>query len=72
MLAFKGLSRWLCSKECACSEREGGFDPWVRKISWTRAWQPTPEFLPGEFRGQRSLVGESPWGHNWSPRVRHD
>ena len=22
--------------------------PWVRKISWRRAWQPTPVFLPGE------------------------
>ena len=25
-------------------------------------WQPTPVFLPGEFQGQRSLVGYSPWG----------
>ena len=23
-------------------------DPWVRKIPWRRAWQPTPVFLPGE------------------------
>ena len=23
---------------------------------------PTPVFLPGEFHGQRSLVGYSPWG----------
>ena len=23
------------------------FDPWVRKIPWRRAWQPTPVFLPG-------------------------
>ena len=27
------------------------------------AWQPIPVFLPGEFHGQRSLVGYSPWGH---------
>ena len=27
-----------------------------------RKWQPTPVFLPGEFYGQRSLVGSSPWG----------
>ena len=33
-----------------------GFDPWVRKIPWGRAWQPTPVFLPGESHGQRSLV----------------
>ena len=26
-----------------------------------REWQPTPVFLPGEFHGQRSLAGYSPW-----------
>ena len=41
----------------------GEFDPWVRKIPWRRAWQATLVFLPGEFLGQRSLVGYSPWGH---------
>ena len=25
-----------------------GFDPWVGKIPWRRAWQPTPVFLPRE------------------------
>ena len=39
------------------------FDPWVGKIPWRREWQPIPVFLPGEFHGQRSLVGRSPWGH---------
>ena len=38
------------------------FDPWVWKIPWRRAGQPTPVFLPGESHGQRSLVGYSPWG----------
>ena len=28
--------------------RETGFDPWVGKIPWRRAWHPTPVFLPGE------------------------
>ena len=28
---------------------------------WRRKWQPTPVFLPGEFHGQRSLAGSSPW-----------
>ena len=28
-----------------------------------RKWQPTPRFLPGEFHGQRILVGYSLWGH---------
>ena len=60
-----GLSRWLSGKEstCQCKRRKGcGFDPWVRKISWGRKWQPTPVFLPGEFHGQRSLAGYSPQG----------
>ena len=45
-----------------------GFDPWVEKTPWRRAWQPTPAFLPGESHGQRSLAGYSPWGR----RVRRD
>ena len=43
------LPRWLNGKESACQCRRYGFDPWVGKIPWRRAWQPTPEFLPGEF-----------------------
>ena len=39
------------------------FDPWLRKIPWRREWLPTPGFLPGEFHGQRSLMGYRPWGH---------
>ena len=44
-----------------------GFDPWVGKIPWRSTCQPTPVFLPGEFPGQRNLVGYNPWGS----RVRH-
>ena len=29
---------------------------------WRKEWLPTLVFLPGEFQGQRSLVGFSPWG----------
>ena len=29
-------------------------DPWVGKIPWMRAWQPTPIFLPGEPHRQGS------------------
>ena len=39
-----------------------GFDSWVRKIPWSRKWQPTPVFLPGNFQGQRSLASYHPWG----------
>jgi len=37
-----------------------GFNPWVGKIPWRRAWQPSTVFLLGESHGQRSLVGYSP------------
>ena len=47
-------------KEAARSEGDA-FDPWVGKT-----WQPTPMFLSGEFQGQRSLSGYSPWGHKES------
>jgi len=42
--------------------QETRFAPWVRKIPWRGKWLPTPVFLSGEFRGQRSLAGYSPWG----------
>ena len=34
---------------CQCRRhKRSGFDPWVGKIPWRKAWQPTPVFLPGE------------------------
>ena len=66
-----GLPRWYSGKEFACQCRRCrrcGFEPWIRKIC-RRKWQPTPVFLPGKFRGQRSLVGYSPWGCQESDRA---
>ena len=34
----------------------GREDPWGKEL------QPTTVFLTGEFHGQRSLAGYSPWG----------
>ena len=45
---------------CQCSRHwRRTFTPWVGKIPWRRAWQPTPVFLPGESHEQRRLVGYS-------------
>ena len=44
------------------AKQEAWFDPWIRKITWRRKWQPPPVFLPGKSHGQSSLVGYSPWG----------
>ena len=62
-----GLPKCSSGKESACQcrrHKRRRFDPWVRKILWSKKWQPTSVFLPGKFHGQRSLVGYSPWGCN--------
>ena len=48
------------------ARQETRFDPWVGKIAWRRAWQPTPVSLSTEFHGQRSLAWCRPWGHKES------
>ena len=51
----------ICVCQCRRYKR-CRFDPWIRKIPWSRKWQPTLVFLPGKLHGQRSLLGYSPWG----------
>ena len=43
----------------------------LQRVGYHRAWQPTPEFLPGKSHEQRSLVGYSPWGHKESIMAKH-
>ena len=52
-------------KEYTCNAgpcRRHRFNLGVGKIPWRREWLPTPVFLPGEVRGQRSLAGYRLWG----------
>ena len=43
---------------CQCKRHKRlRVDPWVRRILWRRAWQPSPVLLPRESHGQRSLAG---------------
>ena len=53
----------------------GVTESWTRLSDFTftfhfhaleKEWQPTPVFLPGEFQGQRSLVGCRLWGRTES------
>ena len=65
LLALWSFPGGASGKEPACQCRRPercGVNPWVRKIPWRRAWQPSPVLLPGESHGQRSLAGYSPWG----------
>ena len=62
---YNGFPSGSSDKESTCQCRRlkrCEFNPWVGKIPWRRAWQPTPVVLPGESHEQRSLVGYSPWG----------
>ena len=71
-LLFNMVSRFVmvfpegsAVKNLLCSTlRRYGFNPWVRKMPWRRAWQPTPVFWPGEFYGLYS-----PWGVKQSDRT---
>ena len=56
----KSFSGGTSGTESACHRRRCGFDPWVGKIPWRRAWQPTPVFMLRESHRQRSLAGYSP------------
>ena len=52
-----GFPSGASGKEPAClcrGHKRCRFDPWVGKIPWRKAWQPTPVFLPGESHQQRS------------------
>ena len=43
------LPRQSSGKESACQcrrHKRHGFEPWVRKIPWKKAWQPTPWKIP--------------------------
>ena len=55
-----GFPSGTSGKEPACQCRRHRFDPWVGKMPWRRAWQPSPVFLPGESHGQTSLAVYSP------------
>ena len=71
------LRWWRICLQC----RRPGFNPWVGRMPWRREQLLTPVFLPGEFHGQRSLAGPSPWGHKesamtnfhfqWVPTIIH-
>ena len=56
------LSRAVLVVKNPAASAGKGSNPWVKKVPWRRAWQPTLVCLPGKFHGQRNLVGFSPWG----------
>ena len=53
-------------KESACKAGDPGLIRGSGRFPWRREWLPNPVFFPGEFHGQRSLTGYSPWSHKES------
>ena len=56
------MFRGSYGKESACNAGDWG-SILVLKDPPEKRMEPTPEFSPGEFHGQRRLAGCSPWGH---------
>ena len=48
MVFIYGLPWWLRWERIGLQCGRPGFSPWLGKIPWRRACQPTPVFLPGE------------------------
>jgi len=57
------------SKRICLQSGMPGFNPWVVKIPWRRAWQPTPVFFSGESPCTEELGVLKSMG---SQRVGHD
>ena len=68
LFAWGGQSTGVSALASFLLERDKTDLTWGTKQVWSRKWQPTPVFLPGEPNGQRSLVGCTPRGRS----VRHD
>ena len=62
-ILYRDFSGGSDSKESACNVGDSGLIPGSGRSPWRREWLPTLVFLPGEFHGQKSLAGHSPWGH---------
>ena len=69
MLGFPGGAAVKNPPASAGDLKRCGFNPWVWKVPWRRAWQPTPVFLPRESLGQEESgglrsIGSQRIGHN--------
>ena len=65
---YLGLLGGSDGKKSACNAGDSGSIP--EESKWLgRKWLPTLVFLPGEFHGQRNLMGYSPWGGKESDMI---
>ena len=61
---IRKLPEWLIRYRIClqCKTQETQFQSLGREDPLEKEMAPTPVFFPGEFHGQRRLVGYSPWG----------
>ena len=76
MVFIYGLPWWLRWERIGLQCGRPGFNPWLGKIPWRRAWQPTPVFSPGEppwtkEPGRLQSMGLQRAGHNWVIKHTH-
>ena len=62
LLTWVSLVAQVVENLPACSAGGPGLIPGLGISPGEGNWRPTPVFLPGEFHGQKSLAGYSPWG----------
>ena len=68
-LHYMGFPGSSAGKESACNAGNPGFDSWLRKIPWRRAWQSAPVFSSGESPWTEETCGLYFMG---SQKVGHD
>ena len=73
LYAFFGLLWWLRRQRICLQFGRPGLYPWVGKIPWRRAWQPTPVFFPGEFPwtedpGRIQSMGSQRIEYDWTTK----
>ena len=66
----QGFLSGSVGKESTCGVRDLGSVPGLER-SPGEGKLPTPVFWPGEFHGQRSLAGYSPWVTKSQTRLRN-
>ena len=73
-IMFWGFPGDTSGKEPTCQCRRHKrlrSNPWVKKITWRRKWQPTPVLLPGKFPwtekpGRLQSIGLQRVRHDWN------
>ena len=68
---------WASLVTPTCNAEKPGFNPWVGKVPWRRAWQPPPVFLPGEYPwtedpGGLLYMELQRVGHDWETKHSRD